>query len=368
MKKLISIALASIMAIGLLSACSGAKQSDASTAPEATQESNAEAETPSQSAETPTELTKLRVAVQPFYISSPLGYVMEQGWDKEAGLDIELVMFPSGAPMNEALAAGLWDVSTIGGAFVFGVVNYDAKVIGSHINGTGGNEIYIRADSDIATVKASNPTFPEVYGNAETVIGKTILQTTGTTSQLAIIKWLEAIGVKESDVSMVHLEFPQAYQAFKIGEGDVAALVSPYCLQAAGEGYFKAADLSSLGINLYEEIVASKDAYEKMPEELTTFLKLIYRANDALESDFEAKVQTVKKWYNDNGNDVDEDTVRQECSLKPFITSQEALAMEMGVYEKDYAEFMILTEKLTADQLSIVENNVKGELLKAALS
>ncbi|MEI3525193.1 MAG: hypothetical protein V8Q27_02930 [Eubacteriales bacterium] len=43
--------------------------------------------------------------------------------------------------MNEAIAADSYDVATIGGAFVFGVANFDAHVIASHINGTGGNEI-----------------------------------------------------------------------------------------------------------------------------------------------------------------------------------------------------------------------------------
>lgn len=313
-------------------------------------------------------LKPLRVAVQPFYISAQVGYIMDKGWDKEAGIEIKPVMFPSGAPMNEALAADLWDVSTIGGAFVFGVVNYDAKVIGSHIDGTGGNDIYVRADSPIAKVKGVNPQFPNVLGDAASVKGAMLLQTTGTTSQLAIVKWLEILGVKESDVSVVHLEFPQAYQAFQIGEGQAASLVSPYSLQAdANPKFAKAAALGDLGTHLYEEIVASEGAYEKKQDELTIFLKLIYRANDELQADPAAKVANVKKWYERNGNMVSEETARQECELKPYVTSAHAKALVLGDYEKTYGEFMVRIDKIQEDQLPTLAANVKPELLKKAL-
>ena len=94
----------------------------------------------------PGELQVIRVAVQPYYISSPIGYIMDNKLDEANGFKIEPVMFPTGAPMNEAIASDSYDVATIGGAFVFGVANFDAHVIASHINGTGGNEIWAYKD------------------------------------------------------------------------------------------------------------------------------------------------------------------------------------------------------------------------------
>ena len=108
-----------------------------------------------------------------------------------------------------------------GGAFVFGVANYDAKVVGSHIDGTGGNELYVRPDSPIAQVKGYNPTYPDVLGSPETVKGAKIIMATGTTSQLCAVKWLEAVGVQEEDVELVNMEYAAGYQAFLAGQADV---------------------------------------------------------------------------------------------------------------------------------------------------
>lgn len=149
---------------------------------------------PKDSVDGDTELPVLRVAVMPFYISSPIGYMVDNGLDVANGFKVEQIMFPSGAPMNEAVASDSYDIATNGGAFIFGVANFNTKVIASHISGTGGNEIWIEKGSAIAAKTGVNPAFPTVVGDPEALKGAVIAQATGTTSQLAIIKWLEALG------------------------------------------------------------------------------------------------------------------------------------------------------------------------------
>ncbi|MEI3525192.1 MAG: hypothetical protein V8Q27_02925 [Eubacteriales bacterium] len=65
---------------------------------------------------------------------------------------------------------------------------------------------------------------------------------------------------KEENVQMVHMEYAQCYQAFKGGQADVAALVSPYCFQT-DDTMVKVADLEQLGVQLYEEITTTDKAY-----------------------------------------------------------------------------------------------------------
>ncbi len=310
----------------------------------------------------------LRVAVMPFYISSTIGYIMDNKLDEAAGFKIQPVMFPTGAPMNEAIAADEYDVATIGGAFVVGVANFNAHVIGSHINGTGGNEIWVSKKSGIGDVTGVNPAYPDVKGSPETVKGATIVQTTGTTGQLATVKWLEAIGVPEKDVKMVHMEFAQCYQAFKAGQADVAALTSPYCFQT-DDTMVKAADLASLGLNLYEEITVTDKSYNK-PEIkaiLPKFLKVLYQVNDELEADPAKKFAAVKKWYVDNGSTATDENIQAECDLKPFVTTAEARDIVLGDYETVYAEFMVSQDKLTPDKIAVVRANCEPEFLEEAL-
>jgi len=372
MKKKITLLLSLVMMMSILIGCVPASESKESstvtaqtTIASASQDGTTDA---AQATETPKELTTLRVAVQPYYNSMQMAYIKDKGLDKANGLDLQPILFSNGATQNEALGAGLWDVALTGGAFVFGVANYDAKVIGSHIDGTGGNELYVRADSPIAKVVGYNPTYPTVLGDPETVKGAKIIIATGTTSQLCAVKWIAAIGVKEEDVEMLNMDYASGYQAFLTGEADVVVLVSPFCFNAPGNGWVKAADLLSLDAPNYEEIVASDDAYTNQKDALTTFLKLIYMANDALEANFDLKVEYTMKWYSDNANAVTIEQATQECKLKPLITSEKAKNLEMGIYEKNYADFMAMIDKLDASQADNVLGNVKPELLKAALT
>jgi NitT/TauT family transport system substrate-binding protein len=313
-------------------------------------------------------LPVIRVAVMPFYISSPIGYIMDNGLDVANGFKIEPIMFPTGGPMNEAIASNAYDVATIGGAFVFGVANFRAHVIASHINGTGGNEVWAKAGTPLAGVKGYNPDYPEVLGSPATVKGLVIAQTTGTTAQIAITKWLNAIGVAEKDVKIIHMDFAQSFQAFKANSADVAALVSPYCFQT-DSSMVKVADLKQLGVPLFEEITITDKAYKnpEITKVIPSFLRVLYQVNDKLEADKALKFAAVKKWYNDNGSSASDANIQAECDLKPFVTSAEAKNMKMGEYEALYAEFMASQDKLTKDKVEVVRANTTDEFLRQAL-
>ncbi|MGL6201425.1 MAG: ABC transporter substrate-binding protein [Lachnospiraceae bacterium] len=353
MKKFLALFLSLLLAASVLSGCSKSEGQEGKKTVEETVDSE--------------DLPVLRVAVMPFYISSPIGYIIDNKLDEENGFKIEPVMFPTGAPMNEAIAADSYDVATIGGAFVFGVANFDAHVIASHINGTGGNEVWVSKDSAIAAEKGVNPDYPELLGSPESVKGAKVVQTTGTTGQLAVTKWLEAIGVAEDDVQIVHMDYAQCYQAFKGGQADVAALVSPYCFQTDGT-MVKAADLQQMGVQLYEEITITDKAYNN-PEVtgiIPAFLKTLYQVNDELEADPQKKFEAVKKWYNDNGGSATDEDIQAECDLKPFVTTAEIKSLQLGEYEATFAEFMVSQDKLEAGKIDTIKKNVTSEFIEAA--
>ena len=173
--------------------------------------------------------------------------------------------------------------------------------------------------------------------------------------------------MSEEDVELVNMDYATGYQAFLSGEADAVVLVSPYCYDAPGHGWVKAADLVNLGAANYEEIMASSQAAKNMPEELAAFVAMVYMANDALEADPALKLQYCMKWYADNANAVEESSAQAECNLKPLVTSAEAAEIVLGVYEKDYAEFMVSVDKLDASQVDIVANNVLPDILANAL-
>jgi len=367
MKKL-ALILVVVFLLSLFAGCGQTAKTTETPKDEQTKTETAKNETTNKTEEPKKELKKIRVAVMPFFLSTPVNYIKKQGWDKEAGLDMEIIMFANGAAMNEALGANLWDVAPTGGAAIYGVANFNAKFIADFIDGTGGNEIYVRKDSKIAKVKGFNPTFPEILGDPESVKGATILQTSGTTSQMSVVKYLQAIGVKDTDVNIVHMEFPQVYQAFVAGQGDIASMVSPYVFKAPEHGWVKAASLQALGTQLFETVITTPEAYENMKEELATFLHLLYKANEALESDPTLKFNEVKEWYVQNGTEVKDEEVRQECELKSFLTKSDVQKIEYGKYQREYAEFLVSIQKLKVEQVDVVVQNTKRDILDMALA
>ena len=69
----------------------------------------------------------------PFITSLPTEYIRKNKLDEKAGFKMDTIMFATGAPMNEALAADLWDVGSMGAAAVTGVANYDMMIIGEEM-------------------------------------------------------------------------------------------------------------------------------------------------------------------------------------------------------------------------------------------
>jgi len=357
MKRLLCILL-SVAMLGILFTGCG---SNSETATSTTQQSTTASTQDSKDLET------LKVAVMPFLNSIPVKYIIDKGWDKEAGLRLDTVLFSTGAPMNEALGANLWDVGCIGTAAVQGVPTYDAKVIAEISDAAGGIELFVRPDSPITKVKGFNPTFADLLGNPDTVKGKQVMLPVGTIMQLAELKWLEKIGLKDKDVKTVHMEYAQAYQAFIAGQGDIVGLNPPLSYQAREKGWIPVASLNSLKIPQYDQVVASKSAYESKKSALVKFVKLMYRANDELKKDPEAEVKLLSDWYAENGQKIDEKTVREEVKTRPLLSSEDAKKKTLGDSLKVTAEFMASIGKLQTEKLPIFDKNIVDDILKEAL-
>ena len=92
----------------------------------------------------------------------------EKGYFEDAGLDVELEIFATGAPINEAMAAGELDVAVSGMASIYALGTGMYTYIGDGVITTGGESIYVREDSDIAKAGADED---GIIGSAETLKG-----------------------------------------------------------------------------------------------------------------------------------------------------------------------------------------------------
>lgn len=369
-KKAVSLLMAAVL-VGSLTACSGGQgQKEASTELQKAEEKESAESTQAKGNE---ELPVLRVSLHPAYISTPVAYAIANDMAKDYGFQMEVQVYASGAPQNEALGSGLWDVGVIGGAFVNSVNTYGAYVIGDFIDGRDGNAIFVRKDSDIAKATGSNPTYPDILGNAETVKGKTLITNLGTTGHVQVQKWLEALGLTEDDIEIVQMDYASVYQAFESGEGDILATIGPYSTRARiahQDDWAIAGGFISLDLLQYENIVCSESAMKEKRDLLVSFIRMVADANDVLAKDEDLLVDTYMNWMIENGKEVDKEEASMECIQKPVMTKEQIgslIETDFGAYERMVWEMNIESGNISADSISKLDTNITAELMREAL-
>ncbi|MBS5523026.1 MAG: ABC transporter substrate-binding protein [Clostridiales bacterium] len=375
MRKLMAMFMSAALLICSMAACQGAEHGkDAQTG--ASQGSVEESKTAENNGSddggagtlTSGENEKIRVAVMPYMMSVAVNYAVSQGYDKANGLEFEMVRFATGGPMNEALGADEWDIAADGMAAVFALANYDARWIAETVDSTPGLNAYIRPDSEIAKVKGYNPTYPDIYGSPETLKGATILCPTGTSAHINALKWVEKIGLKDSDVNIVHMEYGQAYQAFLTGQGDVFCSPPAFKVQSDEQGWIIGASLEDLGVKVYDGFAAAGKYCEEHPEAVEKLLEVMLKVVNEFIADEDLAVSEAVKWYKENGKDEDEETIRQELQMCPYLAPSmvEAPDYVLGEGMVTVAEFFADLGQIEPEKVETVQNNLNDTFVKEA--
>lgn len=368
-KRLAAVTLAAVMAFSM-AACGGAGNSSSGsgkTDSGSTSGNSAASSAAGSSAAADEDLPVLKVAVMPFLNSIPIKYMVDNGIDVENGFKVETVYFANGGAMNEALAADQWEVGTLSAAAVNSLAIYGAYDVADIGHSEGGLYTLVSKDSPIAGVKGSNPSFPDVYGDADTVKGSVIATNTGTISHLNVIKWLEAIGLTADDVELVSMDFPSAYQALKTGNCDIAALNPPTSYQAEDEGYVVTSSLANLDVPQYDSIICSAKAHDNRGDVVTKYIKAFFEATDALQADPEIATQLLYDWYTENGSETTLESCQTEIETRPFVTSEEAKGITIGESVEITGEFWVSQELLVEDKYPQIAEHIDDSLMKAAL-
>ena len=262
MKKLFALLLAAAMILSMAACGSGTSSGNNATTPN---ETNGEAVATDGTANDPTALNlsgkKLVIGTQAKAAGLYVYVAQELGLFEDAGLDVEIVTFASGAPINEAMAAGELDVAVSGMATVYALATGMYTYIGDGTITVNGQAIYARADSDIAKAGVYSG---NIIGSAETVKGCSILGPLSTAAHYNAISYVKAFDLTSDDFSMVSMEYAQAYEAFITGQGDLLATTPPYTSQlAADPNYVKVADLYDvMGAPLVDTISVQNEVAE----------------------------------------------------------------------------------------------------------
>jgi NitT/TauT family transport system substrate-binding protein/sulfonate transport system substrate-binding protein len=294
-------------------------------------------------------------------------YAKEKGWDKEEGLDLELLYFESGMQELEALPAKQWVLGGTGGVpHVLGALRYDAQLIGLGNNESYLNTVFARPDSVFVKTKGANPDYPEVYGKAEDVKGKTFLVTTASSAHFAMSTYLNALGLKDSDVIVKQMDQASIMAAFESGIGDFACLWAPYSYQAEANGWVEVSNVAKAGAALPITFVGDKEFCEKNPEVVAKFLRIMFRGINKLKEEgaTDENIKLFQRMYQEwAGMEYSYEQAKKDIEMHPVWTLDEQLKLfdtsngESTVqrWERTIAELLLYSNgRITKEELDKV--------------
>ncbi len=276
--------------------------------------------------------TPLRVSHQPEFETFPTWLAIQEGLDKKAGFDLKLVYFDSGMPQIEALPAKQWEIGATGGVpMMMGALRYGAYMIGMTHDDGFNNMVMVRPDSPILKIKGANPKYPEVYGSAETIRGKTVLTTTVSSGHYALSSWLKVFGLKDADVKIQNLEQGQAVAAFDSGKGDIVSLWAPFSMTGFSKGWKMAANGPQCGANIPLVWIVGKEWGDKNPDVVARFLKLYFQMIDRQKKETVKQAAMYQKFLKEwAGMDMNMEFVKMDIDLHPMYDMKENLAIFDG--------------------------------------
>ncbi len=285
-------------------------------------------------------------------------YAKQKGWDKEEGLDLQLLYFESGMQELEALPAKQWVLGASGGVpHVFGALRYKAQLIGLGNNESFLNAVFARPDSAAAKVKGAVKGFPNVYGTVDAVKGKTFLVTTVSSAHYAMSSYLKVFGLKDSDVIVKQMDQASIMAAFESGVGDFACLWAPYSYKAEEKGWLQVANVNSCGAALPITFIGDKEYCEAHPEIVAKFLRIMFRGINKLadEGATDENIKLFQKMYKDwAGMEYSYAQAKKDIEMHPVWKLKEQLKLfnttkgesEVQRWERLIAEFLYKNGRL----------------------
>ncbi|MDO5538365.1 MAG: ABC transporter substrate-binding protein [Desulfovibrionaceae bacterium] len=308
------------------------------------------------------DLVKVSTAWMDEHETFLMWYAKQKGWDKEAGLDIELGFFNSGKDIMKARETSAWafaGVSSVAG--MLGALDNDISVIAVANDASLTNAVLVRKNSYIPDHKGENPLYPDVMGTPVLMKGKTFVTTTMSSAHYALGTWLEALGLKLSDVVVKDMNQSQALVAFENNLGDGVALRSPHLYVGADQGWVIVSSLKKCDAAAPTLLVADSKYAEANPEVTAKFLAIYLRAVDTIQTtDPEELAADYQRFFLQwAGKNYSKSLALYDLKSHPVFDLKDQLAMfdtskgqsQIQAWETKIAEFFARNGLISDDQL-----------------
>lgn len=253
------------------------------------------------------------------YEAFPIWYARQQGWDREAGLDVEMLRFDSGKALIEGMKAYKW---VIGGCGIVPTVTASFAapfdVVAVPADEAPANAVLARRDGRPA--------------DAADVRGKRVLCPQGTSAHYTLVQWLRSLGLEEKDVKVQFMPPAQALGAFNGGLGDLLATWAPHTYAAEKGGGSIVATAADVKVSLPLVLLADRQFAAEHADVVQRFLALYQRGAAVLAGEpgsdvVAAYARFCKEWA---GRDLDDATALEDLRAHRVHSVAEQLKLMGG--------------------------------------
>ena len=354
MKKLISLALAGVMALSLAACGSTPSSTPASTPASGSTSASTPASEPAEEFET----VDLRVAYMPNMGSnSLLATALNMGYIEQMGLDVTLTELQGGPQEIAAMASGDIDISQIGHGAHALCIEGQAKIF--HLDCTS------LADAVVANTDKGISSIADLKG-------KTIAVSSGTSAEIILNLALASAGLTQDDVTLVEMDANGMVSAMVSGGVDACATWSPSTMTIANALGDKALTLATN--NDYVDQVTFPSSFittEKFANEnhdvLVRFSRALLMAQDYRADNIEEVAKWVAKQCKADeqtmldcvgeGNWLTGEFVAaglEDGTVKSYYENQQKVFIDAGriteeVPVEDYVMFDVMEEAVAAN-------------------
>ena len=354
MKKLISLALAGVMALSLAACGSTPSSTPASTPASEPASASAPASEPAEQFET----VDLRVAYMPNMGSnSLLATAINMGYFEEMGLNVTLTEFQGGPQEIAAMASGDIDISQIGHGAHALCIEGQAKIF--HLDCTS------LADAVVANTDKGINSIADLKG-------KTIAVSSGTSAEIILNLALSSAGLTQDDVTLVEMDANGMVSAMVSGGVDACATWSPSTLTIANALGDKALTLATNNdyvdqVTFPSSFITTEEFANANHDVLVRFSRALLKAQDYRA----ANIEEVAKWVAKQCK-ADEQTMLdcvgegnwltgefvaaglEDGTVKSYYENQQKVFIDAGriteeVPVEDYVMFDVMEEAVAAN-------------------
>lgn len=341
MRKLISLALASVMALSvMMTGCGGSKEATTSDGK---------------------LIVKIGTQQMPNDegIAKALNYFQEEMGDS---VSVEIVEFSSGKDVNTALAAGSIDFGLEGSCPASLAIAQDlgVELIWVH-------EVLGDVESLVATSVSGIKTVKDLKG-------KTVAVPFASTAHFSLLKAIENAGLSTSDVTILDMQPDKIYASWNSGDIDAAYVWEPTLSQLSGKTtVITSGELASAGyMTSNAEVVRTKFA-EAHPDIVAAYVKALDKAATLYKNDTATAIKTIA-----DAMELTESDAKFQMSGSTWLTASEQLgssylgtssskgALVQNLY--DTAEFLKTQGSITkVPDKSVFEKAVNPSYIEKAL-